>query len=134
MGGPTRHWTDAATAHQPTLPRRLGLALLATLLLAGSASATPLLGSSFDSQDGDQLPTAFVPVVKDWQSVAPEDLLTVNVDPLRVDTTVIPNKKYDGCFIGGVKEDSRTTGRSTRPRTAAPPASRTCSACGRTRS
>ena len=84
----------------------LGVALLATLLLAGSASATPLLGSNFDSQDGDQLPTALAPVVKDWQTVAPADLLTVNVDPLRVDTTVIPNKKYDGCFIGGVKEDS----------------------------
>ena len=84
----------------------LGVALLATLLLATSASATPLLGSNFDSQDGDQLPTALAPVVKDWQSVAPADLLTVNVDPLRVDTTVIPNKRYDGCFIGGVKEDS----------------------------
>ena len=87
-------------------PAVLVLALLATLLLAPGASATPLLGSNFDSQDGDQLPTAFAPVVKDWQTVAPAQLLTVNVDPLRVDTTVTPNKKYDGCFIGGVKEDS----------------------------
>ncbi|MEA2218861.1 MAG: hypothetical protein QOJ35_1487 [Solirubrobacteraceae bacterium] len=82
-----------------TLLRRIAVpamlaALLTALAFAGSASATPLVGSIYDSQDGDQLtgPGA----IKDWQDVASAARLTTNLD----------NQAIDDCFIGGNKEDT----------------------------
>ena len=72
-------------------------ALIAALLLASGASAAPLLGSNFDSNDGDQVPAGVAPlVVRDWQDVASAPRLTTNLD----------NQALDDCFIGGVKEDT----------------------------
>ncbi|MEY2514363.1 MAG: hypothetical protein QOJ89_1721, partial [bacterium] len=72
-------------------------ALVFVLLLATSASAAPLLGSNFDSNDGDQTPAGVAPnIVRDWQDVASAPRLTTNLDTQAV----------DDCFIGGTKEDT----------------------------
>ena len=99
--------------------------LAAALLPASVASAAPLLGSNFDSNDGDQVPAGVAPaIVRDWQDVATAPRLTTNLD----------TQATDDCFIGGVKEDSPKDWTSTSPPAAARPASPTCSACGPTAS
>jgi uncharacterized repeat protein (TIGR01451 family) len=72
-------------------------ALVAMSVFATGAGAAPLLGSNFDSNDGDQVPAGVAPlVVRDWQDVATAPRLTTNLD----------NQALDDCFIGGVKEDT----------------------------
>ncbi len=71
--------------------------LVVMALLASAASAAPLLGSNFDSNDGDQVPAGVSPaIVRDWQDVASAPRLTTNLD----------SQAADDCFIGGVKEDT----------------------------
>ena len=65
-------------------------ASLLSALFAAPALATPLPGSAFDSQDGDQL-TNTSPAALDWQNIAPQDLLTTNLD----------NQASDNCYTGG---------------------------------
>ena len=49
----------------------------------------------------------YAPVVKDWQSVAPAGPADSERRPAaRVDTPCSRTGTYDGCFIGGVKEDT----------------------------
>ena len=57
------------------------VALICALLLPAGAAAAPLLGSNFDSNDGDQVPAGVAPlVVRDWQDVATAPRLTTNLD------------------------------------------------------
>src|SRR5215213_1533039 len=79
-------------------PRAPACALLIFLLLAAAcfaaptAMGAPLPGSSYDSQDGNQL-TNTSPAAFDWQNVAPQSFLSTNLD----------NQANDGCYAGATE-------------------------------